>query len=185
MTWVILLYLLITPIFRDTIFFTMQFKVVSNRLPLFSFCGTLSPVTSRKGFLTGKWFSRHFPGTVLPDWSNPTPMGIESWYCAGCCCPQECFISVIRLTEVSRLPLLRSSWGPRRGCPSRLVQPSLESLYIKQIYSAWAEYWANRQSHTPAVVFTRHFMIPSFKRSVISWSNPSFTLVYKAPLSHQ
>jgi len=62
-----------------------------------------------KGFLTGKWFSRHFPGTVLPDWSDPTPMGIEPWYWAGCCCPQECLILVIRLTEVSRLPLLRSS----------------------------------------------------------------------------
>jgi len=27
-----------------------------------------------------------------------------------------------------------------------LVQPSLESFYIKQIYSVWTEYWANRQS---------------------------------------
>ena len=68
-----------------------------------------------KGFLTGKWFSRHSPGTVLPDWSDPTPMGIESWYWADCC--HYC----------------GPAGAPGGGCPLRLVQPSFESFYIKQI----------------------------------------------------
>jgi len=32
--------------------------------------------------------------------------------------------------------------------PVIVVQPSLESFYIKQIYSVWAKYWANRQSQS-------------------------------------
>jgi len=37
---------------------------------------------------------------------------------------------VVRLTEESGLRLSLSSWGSRRGCPLRFVQPGLETLYI-------------------------------------------------------
>jgi len=86
-----------------------------------------------KGFSAGRLSSRHFPGNGLPGWSNPVQIRFGPLFGQAVVriLPDSWPFSVVGLTEESGLLSTLFGWGPRRGCPSRLVQPGLETFYIQ------------------------------------------------------